>query len=198
MRCSPANPCRTSTVSSVPSWPGWRSAARERTCQLIISRKNRTRTGNQGCDHCSRHLRGRLRSPLRGDPALHRAQVRPRGGRGSRRGGIRPWLYGIATNLIGRHRRAEVRRYRAMARTGPPPDDEGHDQRIVDRLSASVTVDRLAGALARLSKGERDVVLLIAYGGLSYDEVAAALRIAPGTVASRLNRARTKLHEVLG
>ncbi|MET8989471.1 RNA polymerase sigma factor [Nonomuraea wenchangensis] len=113
-------------------------------------------------------------------------------------GGIRPWLYGIATNLIGRHRRAEVRRYRAMARTGPPPDDEGHDQRIVDRLSASVTVGRLAGALARLSKGERDVVLLIAYGGLSYDEVAAALRIAPGTVASRLNRARTKLHEVLG
>jgi RNA polymerase sigma-70 factor (ECF subfamily) len=113
-------------------------------------------------------------------------------------GGVRPWLYGIATNLIGRHRRAEVRKYRAMARTGPPPDDEGHDQRIVDRLSASVTVDRLAGALARLSQGERDVVLLIAYGGLSYDEVAAALRIASGTVASRLSRARTKLREVLG
>jgi RNA polymerase sigma-70 factor (ECF subfamily) len=68
----------------------------------------------------------------------------------------------------------------------------------VDRLSASVTVDRLAGALARLSQGERDVVLLIAYGGLSYDEVAAALRIASGTVASRLSRARTKLREVLG
>jgi RNA polymerase sigma-70 factor (ECF subfamily) len=113
-------------------------------------------------------------------------------------GEVRPWLYGIATNLIGRHRRAEVRRYRALARTGPPPDDEGHDQRIVDRLSASVTVDRLAGALARLSQGERDVVLLIAYGGLGYDEVAAALGIASGTVASRLSRARTKLREVLG
>ncbi|MGV9308541.1 RNA polymerase sigma factor [Nonomuraea sp. NPDC003727] len=37
---------------------------------------------------------------------------------------------------------------------------------------------------------ERDVVLLIAYGGLGYDEVAAALRIASGTVASRLSRAR--------
>lgn len=113
-------------------------------------------------------------------------------------GGVKPWLYGIATNLIGRHRRAEVRRYRAIARTGPPPDDEGHDQRIVDWLTAKVTVDRLAGALARLSQGERDVVLLIAYTGLRYDEVAAALGIASGTVASRLNRARTKLRKGLG
>jgi DNA-directed RNA polymerase specialized sigma24 family protein len=29
-----------------------------------------------------------------------------------------PWLYGIASNLIARHRRAEVRRYRALARAG--------------------------------------------------------------------------------
>jgi len=35
------------------------------------------------------------------------------------KGGIRPWLYGIATNLIGRHRRAELQRYRALARSGP-------------------------------------------------------------------------------
>ncbi|MEU1728924.1 hypothetical protein [Nonomuraea sp. NPDC005692] len=31
------------------------------------------------------------------------------------KGGVRPWLYGIATKLIGRHRRAEFRRYRAEA-----------------------------------------------------------------------------------
>ena len=33
----------------------------------------------------------------------------------------RPWLYGIATNLIGRHRRDEVRMFRAMARTWADP-----------------------------------------------------------------------------
>ncbi|MEV4187568.1 RNA polymerase sigma factor [Streptosporangium canum] len=114
------------------------------------------------------------------------------------RGTIRPWLYGIATNLIGRHRRAELRRYRALARTGPPPDDDGHDQRVVDRVAAGVTVGRLSGALAGLSKGERDVVLLVAYGGLTYDEVAEALGVAYGTVASRLSRARAKLHKSLG
>ncbi|UBU12619.1 RNA polymerase sigma factor [Nonomuraea gerenzanensis] len=112
-------------------------------------------------------------------------------------GSVRPWLYGIATNLIGRHRRAELRRYRALARSGPPPDDDSED-RVVDRLTAEVTVGRLAGALAGLSAGERDVVLLVAYGGLNYAEVAAALRIAEGTVASRLNRARTKLRATLG
>ncbi|WP_329090134.1 MULTISPECIES: RNA polymerase sigma factor [unclassified Streptosporangium] len=123
---------------------------------------------------------------------------RQRGRFDAARGGVRPWLYGIATNLIGRHRRSELRRYRALARTGPPPDDEGHDERVVDRVAAGVTVARLSEALAGLSKGERDVVLLVAYGGLTYDEVAEALKVANGTVASRLSRARTKLHKSLG
>jgi RNA polymerase sigma-70 factor (ECF subfamily) len=37
------------------------------------------------------------------------------------RADARPWLYGISTNLIGRHRRAEIRLYRALARTGADP-----------------------------------------------------------------------------
>ena len=123
---------------------------------------------------------------------------RQRGRFDAARGTVRPWLYGIATNLIGRHRRAEIRRYRALARTGPSPGDDGHDQRVADRVTAGATVGRLSGALARLSKGERDVVLLIAYGGLTYEEIAEALGVAYGTVASRLSRARTKLRDALG
>ncbi|MFI6324240.1 RNA polymerase sigma factor [Nonomuraea sp. NPDC050556] len=122
---------------------------------------------------------------------------RSRGRFDATKGGVRPWLYGIATNLIGRHKRAEVRRYRAMARTGPPPD-VGHDDEVADRVTAGVTAGRLAGALAGLSRGERDVVLLIAYGELTYEEVAAALGVAYGTVASRLSRARARLRETLG
>jgi RNA polymerase sigma-70 factor (ECF subfamily) len=113
------------------------------------------------------------------------------------RGGPRVWLYGIATKLISRHQRAELRRYRALTKVGTEVVDD-HGQRVVDRIVANVTVSRLSGALARLSRGERDVVLLIAYGGLTYEEVAQALGVAGGTVASRLSRARTKLRDALG
>ena len=37
----------------------------------------------------------------------------------------RPWLYGIAANVIGKHRRTEVRMWRALARTGTDPAAEG-------------------------------------------------------------------------
>ncbi len=114
------------------------------------------------------------------------------------RGAVRPWLYGIATNLIGLHRRAEKRFYRALARTPTEDLAEGHEERAADRLSAGSTGRELARALARLSSGDRDVLLLIALGDLTYEEVAQALGLKYGTVASRLNRARRKLREAFG
>jgi RNA polymerase sigma factor (sigma-70 family) len=110
----------------------------------------------------------------------------------------RPWLLGIAANLIGRHRRAEVRFYRALARTGVDPLAESDTDRVDARVSAASVHRRLAGVLADLSAGDRDVLLLIAWEELSYEEVAAALRIPVGTVRSRLHRARRKVREALG
>lgn len=114
------------------------------------------------------------------------------------KGAVRPWLYGIATNLVGLHRRAERRRYRALARTPADPAAHGHEDRVASSVSAGAARPELARALARLSPGERDVLLLIALADLTYDEVAAALDLKNGTVASRLNRARRKLRESLG
>ena len=45
-------------------------------------------------------------------------------------------------------------------------------------------------AVARLPQPQRDVLVMREYAGLSYQEIAQALRISPGTVMSRLNRAR--------
>jgi len=114
------------------------------------------------------------------------------------RGSVRPWLFGIATRLVAQHRRAEARRYRALARTPAEPDPGGHDDRVAARVSAQARRGPLLRALAGLSDDDRDVLLLIALGGLSYEEVAAALSIPPGTVASRLSRARRKVRGVLG
>ncbi|MEV6107452.1 sigma-70 family RNA polymerase sigma factor [Streptomyces sp. NPDC051940] len=114
------------------------------------------------------------------------------------RGTARPWLFGIAGNLIGKQRRSEVRALRALARTGRDPVAESWSDRADERLSAQAVQKELAGALARLSAGDREVLLLIAWAELSYQETAEALGIPVGTVRSRLNRARRKTRAVLG
>ncbi|ACY99863.1 MULTISPECIES: RNA polymerase sigma factor [Thermomonospora] len=112
------------------------------------------------------------------------------------RGRLRPWLYGIATTLIARHRRAEKRRYRALARMVPHEAAEDHGDRVAARVTAQAL--RLAPAVRKLASGDRDVLLLVVLGGLSYAEVAEALGIPLGTVGSRMNRARRKLRRSLG
>jgi RNA polymerase sigma factor (sigma-70 family) len=111
------------------------------------------------------------------------------------RGAVRPWLFGIATNLVAQHHRAESRWYAALARAGADPLIEpsvwaGDEDRIADRVVASQARPALAAVLARLPDRDRDVLLLVAVGGLSYAEVAFALGIPEGTVGSRLSRAR--------
>ncbi len=111
----------------------------------------------------------------------------------------RPWLYGIATNLVGAQRRREQRYYRALARTvAVTPAHGDEEERLTDRLSAAAAGPTLAAALATLSPGDRDVLLLVALAELSYPEVAGALGIPYGTVCSRLSRARRHVRGALG
>jgi RNA polymerase sigma factor (sigma-70 family) len=109
----------------------------------------------------------------------------------------RPWLYGIAANLIGKHSRSEVRMLRAYARTGTDPVLAETDEADSRLASAAVRQD-LAAALAALTSGDRDVLLMIAWADLSYAEVATALGIPVGTVRSRLHRARARIRAALG
>jgi RNA polymerase sigma-70 factor (ECF subfamily) len=114
------------------------------------------------------------------------------------RADARPWLYGIATNLIGRHRHAEIRLYQAVAKTGADPVTEAFTDRVDDRVSAGMASRRLAAGLARLPEELRDTLLLVVWGDLSYAEAATALGVPVGTVRSRVSRARSKLRRTLG
>ena len=105
----------------------------------------------------------------------------------------RPWLYGIATRLVGRHRRAEIRQYRALARTGIDVIAESFTDQVDTRVTASAATRQLASTLAALSPGYRDAILLVAWADLTYDEAAKALGVPVGTVRSRLSRARARL-----
>lgn len=115
------------------------------------------------------------------------------------RANARPWLYGIAGNLIGKQRRTEVRALKALARTGHDPVAASWGDSWVEEADTRIAAQGpLAGALAALSAGDRNVLLLVAWADLTYQEVAEALDIPVGTVRSRLNRARRKVRSALG
>ncbi len=110
----------------------------------------------------------------------------------------RPWLFGIASNLIRRHHRAEARMLLALQRTGVDPVAESFTERAEARLAADAASRALAAALAALDPDQRDVVLLITWAELTYDQTAEALGVPEGTVRSRMNRARARLRAALG
>ena len=110
----------------------------------------------------------------------------------------RPWLYGIATHLIAQHRRDEVRRLRLHRAVPAERDTSCHADRVAADVTASALRDVLTSALADLTDGDRDVLLLVVQEELTYEQVAAALDIPVGTVRSRPHRARTHLRAALG
>ena len=110
------------------------------------------------------------------------------------RGSALPWLYGIGSNLLLKHRRGEARRLRASARMAA--DRDAVDGRAsAAALDARLLFPRVADAIEALPGDEREALLLFAWEDLSYQSVAEALELPIGTVRSRLNRARAHLRE---
>lgn len=114
-------------------------------------------------------------------------------------GSAAPWFYGIATNLVRNARRAERRQLEAYGRAAGLSGDQPIDFEEADaRIDALHAAPRLVGALMELEAGDRDALLLFAWQELSYQEVATALGIPAGTVASRINRSRRRMRAALG
>jgi RNA polymerase sigma-70 factor (ECF subfamily) len=102
---------------------------------------------------------------------------------------VLPWLYGIATNVLHRHRRAERRQLRAYGRSGVDQWVTYEDEAVA-RVDGSSLDARLASALAAMRPRQRDALLLYALADLSYEEIASALDVPLGTVRTWLHRAR--------
>ncbi|MDQ2895299.1 MAG: RNA polymerase sigma factor [Actinomycetota bacterium] len=105
----------------------------------------------------------------------------------------RPWLYGIATNLLRKHARAEARRRHAYARAAQRDRSEDDLDGADGRADAAALGPTVAAALARLQPADRDSLLLLALTDLDYQGIAIATGVPVGTVRSRLHRARRHL-----
>ena len=111
----------------------------------------------------------------------------------------RPWLYGIATNVLRHHWRRERRMLRTYTHIPVGPVDLEVDDEVLDeQLDATAQRSALASALADMRPAEREVLLLHAWAEMSDVEIAQALELPPGTVKSRLHRAREALRNQIG
>ena len=110
----------------------------------------------------------------------------------------RPWLYGIAVRQIGKHRRALSRQLKLLRSAPAEVTAEDFDVRAAERVTAEKLRPRLAAVLCGLPRQDRDLLLLVAWAGLSYDEAAEALGLTVSAVKSRLHRIRIKAREALG
>ena len=123
---------------------------------------------------------------------------RSRGRYDTDRTDARPWLYGIATNLIRQHHRAERRRNELHAKADAGWASASFAEASDARVTAELLGPRIAAVLAGLSRAERDLLLLIAWADLTYEEAAEALGLPMGTVRSRLHRVRKKIRRAFG
>lgn len=110
----------------------------------------------------------------------------------------RPWLFGIATNLLRRHHRTEAKILKILAKSSGRNAHADSTERIVEQLDAVAATSALAVVLRKLSPVDRECILLYAWAELSYEDIAQATNVPIGTVRSRLNRARRILREAAG
>jgi RNA polymerase sigma factor (sigma-70 family) len=115
----------------------------------------------------------------------------------SSRADARPWLYGIATKVISQQLRADGRRAHLLAAVAAASPDEFAADDIGDRIAAQRLHQVLLDVLGRLSPADRELVLLVAWAELSYEQAAQALQIPVGTVRSRLHRVRAKIRRAI-
>lgn len=138
-----------------------------------------------------------LHDPEAADDALQDAYIKAYQRRDSFRGdaALSSWLYTIVyRSCIDQHRRRKPT---------VPFEDDGHTA-VNDRTSDHDSFDNRIGlrmglrdALAHLSPAQRAAIWLVDAEGMTFAEASDILDVPPGTVASRVSRARATLRNIL-
>jgi RNA polymerase sigma factor (sigma-70 family) len=103
-----------------------------------------------------------------------------------------PWLYAVARNLLRNHHRSNYRRTALLERLPipEPPSAPGEPN--------DSCVEALREALAALDENDRELLLLVAWDGLSPSQAAVVLGCTAIAARTRLHRARKRLAALLG
>jgi RNA polymerase sigma factor (sigma-70 family) len=110
---------------------------------------------------------------------------------------VLPWLLGVAVNLLRNQRRAARRRQAALERLSPLLAEPDLADAVAARMDAEQAMRAIRRAVDRLPPREQEVLELCVWAGLDYQQAAQILGVAPGTVGSRLSRARAHLRRAL-
>lgn len=104
---------------------------------------------------------------------------------------LKAWTFMIVRNQFYSDKRRSWR--------SQPLDQEVAERTLVarDNPMATLELDEVRRALAMLPEEQRDALIMIGAGGLSYEEVAEMSGCAVGTIKSRVSRARDRLALIL-
>jgi RNA polymerase sigma-70 factor (ECF subfamily) len=105
---------------------------------------------------------------------------------------LRPWLFGVARRVIANQRRGERRRSALGERLS-----ENLDRSTLERVESPEDTSALARAFESLSGSDRELLSLVAWEGLTREELAVALGTSRAVARLRLHRARKRLREAL-
>lgn len=107
-------------------------------------------------------------------------------------GALKPWLMKMLLNIYRNQLRSKSRRPQLV-----PIDGMHHDPAAPEALDQRLELSQTARAIEKLPEEQRQALLLVVLGGVSYKQAAAALNVPVGTLMSRLGRARSKLRVIL-
>jgi RNA polymerase sigma-70 factor (ECF subfamily) len=133
-------------------------------------------------------------NPDRADDLVQETLVKAWGSLGSFAVGtnLTAWLFTILRNIY-------YSEFRKRRREAPDPDGAIASARLIAPESQNAHMDFLdfREALQKLPLDQREALILVAASGMSYEEAAEICGCAPGTMKSRVNRARNRLNEIM-
>jgi len=107
-------------------------------------------------------------------------------------GELKPWLMRMLLNIFRNQLRSQNRRPRLVAL-----DEMTVEPAATEALEKKLHLAQTARAMQELPDDQREALLMVVLGGVSYRQAAEALDVPMGTLMSRLGRARAKLRQLM-